>query len=147
MLRRRTMKRLCLALVLVLMVAVAIPARAEANHTLAHKVSNLVKKVNRLQSEINCLRRTGATTLVGYAWYEGSLDPGGGPYPVHSEAEDFFDTNFATVFTQAVGGPADYWLSAVNNTRTCRNKFPVIRNPYGSPAPRMAALQLSRIAR
>jgi hypothetical protein len=38
---------------------------------------------------MNCLRRTDAATFVGYAYYEGSLNPDEGPYPVHDPATDF----------------------------------------------------------
>jgi len=84
---------------------------------------------------MNCLRRTGAATFIGYAWYEGSLNPGGGPYPVHDPATDRTDTLAAANFKQAVGGRADYWLVTLNNKRSCRRKFAIVRNPYVPPAP------------
>jgi len=143
------MKKLWLVLALALAVVVALPAQSSARHTLQHRVKVLEKKTRALQGKVNCLRRTGAVTLVGYAWYEGSLDEGGGPYPVHAEAQDFLDTNFAVNFTHLAGGPADYWLLTLNNNRTCRNRFNVVRNPYaGRVATRMSSMtRLHRLSR
>jgi hypothetical protein len=140
-------KRLLLVLVLTLTVAGAIPAQASANHTLAHKVSNLVKKVNRLQAEVNCLRRTGAGTYLGYPYYEGIFDPANpGPYPIHDPSSGFDDSDFAANFVHAVGGgPADYWLVTLNNTRACRNRFTVVRNPYAQPLPRAAQMRARQL--
>jgi hypothetical protein len=143
-------RKLWIAVLVAALAVAVVPVQASANHTLAHKVKTLQGEVNRLQAEMNCLRRTGAVTFVGYAWYEGSLEPSGGPYPVHDPATDFTDTNPAVNFTQLTGGPADYWLVALNNTRSCRNKFGVVRNPYaGRVATQMGAItrlhMLSRI--
>ena len=144
------MKRLWLGLVLALAVSAAIPATAEAKHTLAHKVSQLAQKVNRLQAEVNCLRRNGAGTYLGYPYYEGLFEGDPPPWSIHSTSTGLDDTDFAANFVHAAGGPADYWLLALNNTRSCRRKFSVVRNPYASPLPRtadMRARQLSRFIR
>lgn len=143
------MKKIWLTLALALAIVVALPAQAEANHTLAHKVKRLQGKVAKIQAKMNCLRRTGAATFVGYAYYEGSLEPGGGPYPVHANADDVFDTNWAANFTQAVGGSADYWLVTLNNTRSCRRKFGVVRDPFaGRVATRTSTMtRLHRLSR
>lgn len=144
------MRKLVVLALLAGLIAAVVPMEAPANHTLAHKVKRLQAKVVKLQRKVNCMRRTGAATFVGYAYYEGTLDPGGGPYPVHSNADDFSDTNWAANFTQAVGGSADYWVVTVNNRRTCRRKFRVISSPYaGRVAMRTTAMmnmrRLSRV--
>jgi hypothetical protein len=143
------MRRLLFAVSLAALIVAVLPITAEANHTLGHKVRKLQGKVSALQAKVNCLRRTGASTWVGYAWYEGSLEPGSGPYPVHANAVDVFDTNFAANFTQAVGGTVDYWLLTVNNTASCRRKFRVVSNPYARVAARTMGMsrlyQLSRV--
>ena len=145
------MRRLTIAALLAaLIVVVLLPARADANHTLAHKVRKLQGKVTVLQRKMNCLRRTGASTYFGYAYYDGTLEPGGGPYPVHDPAEDIFDTDFAVNFDQLLGiSPSDYWLLTINNTRSCRRKFKVVRNPYAARvATRTATMaKLHRLAR
>jgi hypothetical protein len=142
------MKRLWLVLALALAIVVALPAQSSARHTLQHRVKVLEKKTRALQGKVNCLRRTGAATFLGYAFYEGTLDPGGGPYPVHAEATDFTDTFAAANFTQAVGGSVDYWLLTVHNTRSCRRKFALVRNPYARPVMRMGAMtRLHRLSR
>ena len=73
----------------------------------------------------------------------------GGPYPVHANADDLFDTNWAAGFAQAIGGSADYWLLTVHNTRSCRRKFALVRNPHARVATRINAMgryrQLARI--
>jgi hypothetical protein len=144
------MKRLWLGLVLALAVTAAIPATAAADHTLAHKVSKLAKKVNRLQSEVDCLRRNGAATYLGYPYYEGLFAGDPPPWDIHAQSSGIEDTDFAANFVHAAGGPADYWLLALRNTSNCRDKFSVVANPYVSPLPRtadMRARQLSRVIR
>jgi hypothetical protein len=142
------MRKLFVVVLLAALVVVVLPAQASARHTLGHKVRVLEKKVGALQREVNCMRRTGAATFVGYAYYEGSLEPGGGPYPVHANADDLFDTNWAANFTQAVGGSADYWLLTVHNTRSCRRKFPLVRSPYARAVIRTGAMtRLHRLSR
>jgi hypothetical protein len=132
------MRKFWLVLVVVLAVVVALPAKANANHTLAHKVAILQGKVTALQGRMACLRRNGAATLLGYPYYEGIFDPSNpGPYPIHTPSTGFDDTDFAANFTQAAGGPADYWLIAINNTAACRNRFGIVANPYaGRVVPR-----------
>lgn len=144
------MKKLSVvALVAALIVVVLLPARAEANHTLAHKVKKLQGKVAALQGKVNCLRRTGASTYLGYPYYEGTLEDGGS-YPIHSPSTGFADTDFAVNFDQATGvGGSDYWLLTLSNTRFCRSKFRVVSNPYvGRVAMRTAAIMnLRRLSR
>jgi hypothetical protein len=106
--------------------------------------------VAALQGKVNCLRRVGASSYIGYAWYEGSLEPGQGPYPVHSNAVDFSDTFSAADFGQAVfdASPPDYWLLTLNNTPACRRKFAIVRNPYARPVTRMGAImRMHRLTR
>jgi hypothetical protein len=143
------MRRLSFAVLLAALVVAVLPVSAEANHTLAHKVRKLQGKVSALQAKINCLRRTGASTYFGFAWYEGDLAPGGGPYPVHSDAVDFTDTFVAAAFDQSLGAsPSDYWLLTLNNTVSCRRKFRVVSNPYARVAARTAATsRLYRLSR
>jgi hypothetical protein len=144
-------KSLITAALAALIIVVLLPARAEARHTLAHKVQILQAKVAALQGRVNCLRRVGASSYVGYAWYEGSLVPGQGPYPVHTSAADFLDTFTAAEFGQAAFDPSppNYWLITLNNTPACRKKFRIVRNPFARPATRTGAImrmhRLSRI--
>ncbi len=144
-------KALITAALAALIIVVLLPARAEANHTLAHKVQILQAKVAALQGKVNCLRRVGASSYVGYAWYEGSLEPGLGPYPVHTPAVDVFDTFSAAEFGQHINdtSPPDYWLITLNKTPACRKKFAIVRNPFVQAIPRMGAItrmhRLSRI--
>lgn len=144
------MKRLWLVLALALAVVVALPAQSSARHTLQHRVKVLEKKTRALQKKVSCLRRTGASTYVGFAWYEGSLEEGGGPYPVHAEATDAGDTNIAAAFDQALGiRSSDYWLVTLNKTRSCARKFRLVRSPYaGRVATRTdAMMRLRRLSR
>jgi hypothetical protein len=128
-------RKLWIAVLFAALAVVAMPARADANHTLAHKVKVLQGKVASLQRKMSCLRRTGASTYIGYPYYEGIFDPNNpGPYPIHSPSTSLLDSDFATNFDQAVGvGSPDYWLLTLNNTRSCRARFPVVRNPYVRP--------------
>lgn len=145
------MRRLAVATLLAALVVVVVPARAEANHTLGHKVRILQKKVAALQGKMNCLRRTGASTYLGYPYYEGIFDPADlGPYEIHDLSTGLEDSDFAVNFDQALGaGASDYWLVTLNNTRSCRRKFAVVRNPYARPAlMRLGArTRLHRLAR
>lgn len=145
------MRRLFVAALLAALVVVVLPARADANHTLAHKVRILQGKVAALQGKMNCLRRTGASTYLGYPYYEGIFDPTDpGPYPIHTPSTGLEDSDIAVNFDQALGvGASDYWLVTLNNTRSCRRKFAVVRNPYARPAlMRLGArTRLHRLAR
>jgi hypothetical protein len=67
------MKKLWPVLALALAIVVALPAQSSARHTLQHRVKVLEKKTRALQGKVNCLRRTGAATFLGYAFYEGRL--------------------------------------------------------------------------
>jgi hypothetical protein len=127
-------RKLVLVLVLVLAVVAALPARAHANHTLAHKVQILAGKVAALQGRMACFRRNGAATYLGYPYYEGIVMPAPAdpPWPIHTPSTGILDTDFAANFTQVAGGPPDYWLIAIRNTATCRNRFRIIANPYAA---------------
>jgi hypothetical protein len=104
----------------------------------------LQKKVAALQGKVNCLRRTGASTYLGYPYYEGIFDPADpGPYEIHTPSTGFEDSDFAANFTQAAGGTADYWLLTVHNTRSCRRKFALVRNPYARVATRINAIRFA----
>jgi hypothetical protein len=135
------MRKSWLVLVVVVLAVVAFPARAEANHTLAHKVQVLAGKVTALQARMACFRRNGAGTYLGYPYYEGIFEPTDpGPYEIHTPSTGFDDTDFAANFVHAAGGPADYWLIAISNTAACRNRFGIVANPYaGRVVPRASA--------
>jgi hypothetical protein len=140
------MRRLSFAVLLAALIVAVLPITAEANHTLAHKVRKLQGKVATLQAKVNCLRRTGVSTYLGYAYYELTVGP---PHPVHDPATDAGDTNLAALFDQVTGAnPSDYWLLTLNNTASCRRKFRVVRNPYARVAAKTTAMsRLYRLSR
>ena len=126
------MRKLWIALAVVCALAVALPAMAGG--------ATLRQRVNKLEDKLACLKRTPASTYLGFAYYEDQ--PPGGPFPVHDPAADIFDSNPATIFEQLLGGPfdPDYWLVVVRNTSSCRSKFDTVANPYSA---RPAALAFS----
>ena len=122
------MRKSWIALVVCALFA-ALPAAAGAT---------LQQRVAKLEAKMDCLKRTPASTYIGYAYYEGNVgDPG--PFPVHDPSTDLLlDASFAGAFDQLFGGPfnPDYWLAVVRDTSSCRSKFGLATNPY---APRPAA--------
>jgi hypothetical protein len=145
------MRKLWIAVLVAALAVAVVPVQAAANHTLAHKVRILQGKVAALQGKVKCLRRTGASTYLGYPYYEGIFDPADpGPYPVHTPSSGLLDSDFAANFDQAIGaGASDYWLLTLNNTASCRRKFRVVSNPYaGRVTMRTAAtMYLRRLSR
>jgi hypothetical protein len=118
------MRKLWIALAVVCALAVALPAMAGG--------ATLRQRVNKLEDKLDCLRKTPASTYIGYAYYEGQVgDPG--PFPVHDPSTDLLtDASFAAAFDQLFGGPfnPDYWLVVVRDTSSCRSKFDTVANPY-----------------
>jgi len=123
------MRKLWIALV-VCVLFVVLPATAGG--------ATLRQRVAKLEDKMDCLKRTPASTYIGYAYYEGNVgDPG--PFPVHDPSADLLlDASFAGAFDQLFGRPfnPDYWLVVVRDTSSCRSKFGLVTNPY---APRVAA--------
>jgi hypothetical protein len=120
------------------LVPVFLPAEAEANHTLAHKVALLQSKVAALQAKVNCLRRYAFSEYLGYAVY--TPDGSGGLL----DGGELIAGNLQVALGDT--SAPDIWVAAVANTRACRAKFPLGANPYSLVTARPAApAQLERL--
>jgi hypothetical protein len=105
-------------LLAVLALVLAAPTTASAKHTLQHRIAAVEKKMK-------CLKRTGMSTYIGFAYY----DDNGDVVPTIDWETDVGQV--ATNFNQLLGGKPDYWLVALNNTAKCRKAFGLVKNPYG----------------
>jgi hypothetical protein len=128
-----TMRKLLAALVLCALSVALLPAAAGG--------ATLAQRVNKLEAQMDCLKRTPMSMWSGYAWYEAD----GTVHVVDDPATDAGAV--AASFDQAYVGPGapDYWVVAVKNTSSCRSKFGITTNPYVARA--LATAGVQRLAR
>ncbi|HEY7562350.1 MAG TPA: hypothetical protein VH650_09255 [Gaiellaceae bacterium] len=130
------MRRISLALAVCALVVAAAPGVAGAK--------TLAQRVNALEAKMSCLKRTGMSTYIGYAYYD---DDGMGTVHALSDTTGFSDSGYVAAFGQGMGdtAPPDYWVVAVKNTPTCRRKLGLATNPYARPIVQRALLRANML--
>lgn len=126
------MRKLLVAALLAALVVVVIPARAEANHTLAHKVKRLQAKVVKLQRKVNCQTKVPTAVFFDYGYYTPTTILTGDGFEVDVLEDALGVPNFALMWTYGLNTPADAWMIGIRNSRACRGKYPTLRDPLAA---------------